>query len=130
MSLAPPRTSSGPRVPLRITLVALLVVLVTVGLLATGFAATDLLRRYLLDQRDADLRAQVNAVAHNPRLDELCAAGQYYPDPAGAGSTYLGCVQPGGDTVVDLQGPDDQGDLPAFGKGAVSSGPRSVSSTR
>jgi signal transduction histidine kinase len=119
---------SGSRVPLRITLVALLVVLVTVGLLATGYAATDLLRRYLLDQRDADLRAQVNAVAHNPRLDDLCAAGQYYADPAGAGSTYLGCVLPGDDRVVDLQGPDDQDDLPAFGDGVVSSGPRSVSS--
>jgi signal transduction histidine kinase len=125
---APAPRRSGPRVPLRITLVALLVALVTVGLLATGFAATDLLRRYLLDQRDADLRAQVNSVAHNPRLDDLCAAGQYYADPAGAGSTYLGCLQPGDDSVVDLQGPGDQGDLPAFTEGSVSSGPRSVTS--
>ncbi len=128
MSLVHPRTASGPRVPLRVTLVALLVVLVTVGLLATGFAATSLLRGYLLDQRDADLRAQLNAVAHDPRLDDLCAAGQYYALPGGAGSTYLGCVQPGDDTVVDLQGPDDEGDLPAFREGAVLSGPRSVNS--
>jgi signal transduction histidine kinase len=123
-----PSPRAGSRVPLRITLVALLVALVTVGLLATGFAATDLLRRYLLDQRDADLRAQVSAVAHNPRLDDLCAAGQYYADPAGAGSTYLGCVPPGDETVVPLQGPDDQDDLPAFGEGALSSRPQSLSS--
>jgi signal transduction histidine kinase len=123
-----PRTSGGPRIPLRITLVALLVVLVTVGLLATGFAATDLLRRYLLDQRDGDLRAQVNAVTHDPRLDDLCAAGQYYALPGGAGNTYLGCVPPGENRVVDLQGPDDHGDLPAFGESAVPTGPVSVNS--
>src|SRR6185503_15966575 len=94
VSLVHPRTATGPRVPLRITLVALLVALVTVGLLATGFAATDLLRRYLLDQRDADLRGQVSAVAQSRRLGGLCDAGQYYDLPGSAGNTYLGCVRP------------------------------------
>ena len=41
----------GPRVPLRITLVALLVVTVAVGLAATGGAATSLLRRSRPERR-------------------------------------------------------------------------------
>ena len=47
---SPAPVGSGPRVPLRITLVALLVVLVAVGLAATGAAATSLLKT-LLDRR-------------------------------------------------------------------------------
>jgi two-component system OmpR family sensor kinase len=127
-SSAPTTPRTGSRVPLRITLVALLVALVTLGLLATGYAATDLLRRYLLDQRDADLRTQVNGLAHDPRLDDICAAGQYYALPGGAGSTYLGCQQPGDNSVVDLQGPGDRGDLPALTQGSLSSVPQSVAS--
>jgi Tfp pilus assembly protein FimT len=53
-----PRTRTS-RVPLRVTLVALLVVLVALALLATGFAATSLLRGYLTQQQDDQLRAQV-----------------------------------------------------------------------
>ena len=55
-----------PRVPLRITLVALLVTLVTVALVATGSAATSLLRGFLLEQQDQSLRSQVDNV--QPRL--------------------------------------------------------------
>jgi signal transduction histidine kinase len=127
-SFVPPRRP-GSRVPLRITLVALLVALLTVSLLATGFTATSMLRGYLLDQRDADLRAQVNAIAHDPRLDDLCAAGQYYALPGGSRSAYLGCVRPGDDDVIDLQGPDDQTDLPHFTGQTVSSSPQSVTSS-
>ena len=127
-SSAPSTRRPGARVPLRITLVALLVALVTLGLLATGYAATDLLRRYLLDQRDADLRASVNGLSHDPRLDDICAAGQYYAMPGGAGSSYLGCLQPNDDSVVDLQGPADRGDLPALSGRSLSSQPQSVSS--
>jgi signal transduction histidine kinase len=115
-------------VPLRFTLVALLVALVTVALLATGFAATSLLRGYLLDQRDADLRAQVHSIARDPRLDDLCAARDYYALPGGAGGAYLGCLLPGDDVVVDLQGPADRDDLPDFRRTAVSTRPQSVSS--
>src|SRR4029450_10164649 len=46
---------SGTRVPLRITLVALLVALMAVALSATGFAATSLLTMYLQEQRDTEL---------------------------------------------------------------------------
>ena len=63
-----PGRTPAPRVPLRITLVALLVALVAVGLLATGFAATSLLRGYLLDQRDAELRAAVRGRRARPAV--------------------------------------------------------------
>ena len=55
-TLPGPAPVRGPRVPLRVTLVALLVVLMAVGLAATGFAATSLLKGYLLDQQDGELR--------------------------------------------------------------------------
>ena len=48
----PARTTDGPRIPLRITLVALLVALVAAALTLTGVSATSLLRGYLLDQHD------------------------------------------------------------------------------
>jgi two-component system OmpR family sensor kinase len=108
--VAPPRT--GSRVPLRITLVALLVALVAVGLLVTGFAATSMLRNYLLGQRDAELRTALQASGHDPRVLEACDIGQYQRRP---GSFFYGCVAPGSDDVVDLQGPTDADDVPQLG---------------
>jgi signal transduction histidine kinase len=104
--------ASGPRVPLRITLVALLVALVAVGLLATGFAATSLLKNYLLDQRDAELRSTVRSAEHNPDVWDACRSGQYRGMP---GIPYVGCLPPGGGEIVDVQGPPDQDDAPAIG---------------
>src|SRR4029079_7137638 len=46
----------------------------------------------------------------------------------GARGTYLGCMQPGTDNVVDLQGPEDRQDLPDFDETTVSSQPQSVAS--
>ena len=54
---------SGPRVPLRVTLVALLVGLVTVALVATGVTATSLLRDYLITQQDRQLVDAAREVA-------------------------------------------------------------------
>jgi two-component system OmpR family sensor kinase len=106
-----PRTRSGSRVPLRITLVALLVALVAVGLIATGFTATSLLKRYLLDQRDAELMAAVRTTEHDPRVLNACSAAQYAAGP-NTNSFFYGCVPPGSDEVVALQGPSDVDDLP------------------
>jgi signal transduction histidine kinase len=104
----PPRT--GSRVPLRITLVALLVALVAVGLVATGFAATSLLRNYLLHQRDTELQTALQASDQDPRgVLEACDLAQYQRRP---GSIFYGCITPGSNTVVDLQGPTDNDDLP------------------
>ncbi|WP_299952559.1 cell wall metabolism sensor histidine kinase WalK [uncultured Modestobacter sp.] len=49
--------------PLRVTLVALLVALVTLALAATGLTATSLLRGYLIDQQDRQLVEAVREVA-------------------------------------------------------------------
>ena len=54
MTIPSPRAERIQRVPLRIILVALLVLLMAVGLAATGFAATSLLRNYLHNQRDEE----------------------------------------------------------------------------
>jgi signal transduction histidine kinase len=108
--VAPPRT--GSRVPLRITLVALLVALVAVGLLVTGIASTSMLRNYLLSQRDAELRTALQASDHDPRVLDACNIGQYQRRP---GSFFYGCILPGSDDVVDLQGPTDADDVPALG---------------
>jgi signal transduction histidine kinase len=105
----PPPAPRSPRVPLRVTLVALLVALVAVGLAATGFAATSLLRNYLLDQRDGELRSAVDQVSRNPKVIEACIAGEYNGLP---GAGYIGCLPPGADAVVDLQGPQDTDHLP------------------
>ncbi|WP_448626676.1 sensor histidine kinase [Geodermatophilus sp. URMC 64] len=99
-----------PRVPLRITLVALMAVLVAVGLGATGIAATSLLRGYLMDQQDAGLAATVRQVQHGPFILDLCAEGTYRQSP---GAVFVACAPPGDDTLVTVQGPsDDLGHLP------------------
>jgi two-component system OmpR family sensor kinase len=103
------RARRGSRVPLRITLVALLVALVAVALIATGFAATSLLKGYLLDQRDAELRSAVRGSERDPRVSDACAAAQYQPGPD---AYFIGCLPPGSDEVVPLQGPADVDDLP------------------
>jgi signal transduction histidine kinase len=105
-------------VPLRVTLVALLVALVAVGLVATGFAATSLLKGYLLDQRDDELGGAVRAAEHNSQVFAACTAGQYRLP----GSAYIGCLPPGADQVIGLQGPSDSGDLPDLRDGVPEDG--------
>jgi two-component system OmpR family sensor kinase len=90
----PPAAGRPPRVPLRITLVALLVGLVTVALVATGSAATSLLSGFLLDQQDQSLRSQVEDMRADPAsLQRLC--GQPRLRLPGGG-TYLACLDTGG----------------------------------
>jgi two-component system OmpR family sensor kinase len=106
-----PRTTTGPRVPLRVTLVALLVALVTVALGATGFAATSLLRGYLLDQQDQQLTSTLEQLEQQAnKLAQACAVnGLRIPS-----SIYLACMDPGaGQTsVAVIQGPRDDDALP------------------
>ena len=101
------------------------------GLAATGFAAISLLRDYLHEQRDGDLRAQVGAAAHDRRLDDLCSSGQYYPFQSGFSGIYIGCLTPGDTQVSDAQGPSDVDDLPNLAgqpNGGVSGHPDTVAS--
>jgi signal transduction histidine kinase len=99
------------RVPLRVTLVALLVVLVALALLATGFAATSLLRGYLTQQQDDQLRAQVQDVRNNEAgtLGACFAGGRAGPAP----STYVACLAPHDDEApVVLLGPQESSHAP------------------
>ena len=107
----------GPRVPLRVTLVALMVAMLSVALLATGFATTSLLRAYLLDQQDASLRSAVNQ--DNPAVFDACLDGEYQAGPRAA---YFGCLAPGSDDVVDLQGPPDERGIPEVDADDVAGG--------
>jgi two-component system OmpR family sensor kinase len=105
---------AGPRVPLRVTLVALLVGLVTVALVATGATATSLLRGYLLDQQDQQLRASVRAVTNDQGLLQLACTNPTGLALTGRGA-YLACLGEDGpyrefattgdtDSVPDLDG--------------------------
>ncbi|MGY1825349.1 sensor histidine kinase [Blastococcus sp. SYSU DS0541] len=117
--MTPPATPTvrGPRVPLRVTLVALLVALLSVALLVTGIATTSLLRDYLVDQQDDALRAAVNQT--DPKVFQACLDGDYQAGPRAA---YFGCLAPEADEVVDLQGPPEERGLPEIDAEDVTGG--------
>jgi signal transduction histidine kinase len=117
MTPPPAPVVRGPRVPLRVTLVALMVALLSVALLATGFATTSLLRNYLIDQQDDALRSAVSQT--NPKVFEACLDGDYQAGPRAA---YFGCLAPGSGEVVDLQGPPDEHGIPEIDADEVADG--------
>jgi signal transduction histidine kinase len=104
------RPSTGSRIPLRITLVALLVGLVTLALLATGFATSALLKGYLQGEQDRELLA----TAEDARLDasrlEACITRAYRTPSR---SEYYACISPRSGAVRVLLGPQEkERDLP------------------
>jgi two-component system OmpR family sensor kinase len=104
-------TGRVPRVPLRITLVALLVALVAMALLATGLAATKLLSGYLTQQQENDLKASARDIAEEPwSVLGPCADGSRGVPVTG----YLACVPPedSGRPVVVWGPPGDREHLP------------------
>ena len=116
MTPPPAPVVSGPRVPLRVTLVALLLVLLSLALLATGFATTSLLRTYLQEERDDELRATVR---NNLRAEVVGACLQGgYPQPS---PYYIACLVPGSDEPVVIAEPRGPGgdDLPELGEEAL-----------
>ncbi|CCH90443.1 Sensor protein [Modestobacter italicus] len=89
------RRTWGDRVPLRVTLVALLVALVTLALAATGGAATSLLRGYLAEQQEIALRTDAQYIVYKTRLAEVqCTSPSGLPY-AGQG-LYLACLDADG----------------------------------
>ena len=112
----PPVGRRQPRIPLRVTLVALLVVLVAAALAATGFAATSLLRDYLEQQQDADLRGVVKS-NQRPGVVSACLRG----GSPGPSSYYAACLAPDSDEPVVLSGPRGPGGdaLPELSRHAV-----------
>ncbi|MBN1094136.1 HAMP domain-containing histidine kinase [Blastococcus sp. TML/M2B] len=105
---APTTARRGPRVPLRVTLVALLVALLAVGLVTTGLASTSLLRGYLTDQSDTQLRSAAERYSHNRQVLRACVQGaQAYP-----ATDVLICLRDEADPVV-MWGPvQDPGRMP------------------
>jgi two-component system OmpR family sensor kinase len=124
-----PPSAPASRVPLRITLVALLVGLVAVALLATGVAATSLLKTFLRDQQTEELRTWAAEVTANPaQVQQACDT----PSARGLSVSYdyLVCLDPGGRTVVYTD-PRHKNDVPAIAalpeewrEGVVPGGPR------
>jgi len=105
----PPPAPHSPRVPLRVTLVALLVALVAVGLAATGVAATSLLKGYLTDQQDGELISSAQSIADPRRASGYCAGG----GPRYPSNGFVGCLVPQKDRALVFAGPvDDGGRLP------------------
>ncbi|SET83424.1 sensor histidine kinase [Geodermatophilus poikilotrophus] len=87
----------GTRLPLRITLVALIVTLVGVALTATGFATTRVLKDYLAGQQEDELQQVVDDYANDPTVQAACLNGVDRPTPSG----YLvGCLAPGSDDLT------------------------------
>jgi two-component system OmpR family sensor kinase len=112
MTAAPPGADRylGSRIPLRITLVALLVGLVTLALLATGFATSALLRGYLQAQQDQQLASMAAEARQDGRLLERCIATDYRQPSRW---DYYACIAPGTDRVNVLVGPVlDEDELP------------------
>jgi two-component system OmpR family sensor kinase len=104
-----PRPRPGQRgglagIPLRITLVALLMALVTSALVATGFATSALLKGYLEGQQDDRLWAAVYGIDARRFLDD-CSRGEYRELP---GSDYYACIPPGGQAATPALGPPDR----------------------
>jgi hypothetical protein len=104
---APSRTPLRQRVPLRITLVALLVGLVTLALAATGLAATSLLKGYLRDQQEEDLRRTAAAYAQDRYVRAAC---ENTPLQGATSPTYIACLPPGSDEVVVIAAPPEHQD--------------------
>ncbi len=98
-----------PRVPLRITLVALLVALVALALAATGAGATALLRGYLEAQQDDELRTVLRQASSNDRIVAACLAeeAQWLPS-----SMYVACLSPDGALTVIGSPPEREDELP------------------
>ena len=114
----PRRSVRAPRVPLQITLVALMVVLVAVGLSATGVTATSLLRGYLTDQQDAQLRSVAQEARRDPGLISTCL---HPPQDFRriAPNLYYGCLPPDADSITVVLGPAEKGALPGLGRDTV-----------
>jgi two-component system OmpR family sensor kinase len=119
-SLHPARRTT--RLPLRVTLVALIVALVSIALAATGFAATRLLQQYLTGQQAAELRQAVDSYSHDPMVLDACLDGV---DRALPGGYLVGCLAPGSDnlTVVYVPPPKAE-DVPAVDDEVDQSGGR------
>ncbi|WP_235928172.1 sensor histidine kinase [Goekera deserti] len=98
------------RVPLRVTLVALVVTMVGFALVATGLGATALLRTYLTEQQDVKLstavQGQLNDVGRTLLACDNASILQY------TSGTYFACVRNNGTLQEIVPANYDAGQLP------------------
>ena len=121
------RERAGPRVPLRVTLVALLVGLVTLALLATGLAATSLLRGYQTQQQNQQVLASARTFTDSPGLLHFACSGPPGLALPGRGA-YLACLDEGGiyrefASIDDAASVPDLGSLTSDGAAALGDAP-------
>jgi signal transduction histidine kinase len=105
---APTHARSGTRlqrVPLRITLVGLLLALVAVALTATGIAATSLLKSYLRDQQNQDLRSTADGYSQERSIFAACLNPPVSVLRAG---TFIACLAPGSDDLTVIAAPSSR----------------------
>ncbi len=95
-------TSTLPRLPLRITLVVLIVALVGVALTATGFAATRMLQGYLADQQEDELRQVLDEAQASRVVLDACLDGVDRDIP---NRYFVGCLAPDTDVVTVVYAP-------------------------
>ena len=115
-SSRPSRTAAShvDRVPLRITLVALLVALVAVGLLVDRVRGhVDCCADYLLEQRDAELRSHGPGRRARPAAADPATACFRPAPPRFPSSTYIACLPPKATTSRRPAGPDARPGRPA-----------------
>ncbi len=98
-----PVPRSGPRVPLRVTLVALLLVLVALALVVTGVTATSLLKQYLVSQVDMQLRSELREARDVDDTSQLCAPQDLWYGFVSEG--YRACLSAEGDVLLPVSGP-------------------------
>jgi two-component system, OmpR family, sensor kinase len=111
---APARNPGGlPRFPLRVTLVALLMGLVAAALVATGVAATSLLKRYVVEQQDGQLQATLAGYQENFWFRNMCAGGGRPGREVQYSSYYVACAARGSSgALVVSRPPPPAPDLP------------------
>ncbi|MCO7222536.1 cell wall metabolism sensor histidine kinase WalK [Klenkia sp. PcliD-1-E] len=107
----PPARPGSPRVPLRVRLVALLVLLVAVALAVTGVAGTSMLRSYLIEQQREQLQDRVQSLLQQPQETAQYCQSPFRPP----GPELLACIGPGGSGVVVNGGNGTASNLPQLG---------------
>lgn len=118
---SPPVRPSGPRppdrprrtrVPLRVRLVALLVLLVALALAVTGVAGTSMLRSYLIDQQREQLQDRVQSLLQQPQETAQYCRSPFRP----AGPELLACSVSDDSWVIVNGGNQSESNLPQLGR--------------
>jgi len=103
--VAPARSWAMPRLPLRITLVAMLLSLVALALTLTGFLTSVFLENYVRDQQNQQLQDTLTGYGDTPWFDDRCEGQWRGPDDVSLGTIYVGCLPAGSRQIVTISQP-------------------------